>query len=96
MSDLKRALGLQDDESPFPWQEVLLERFRGGIGSRLMLDLPTGLENTSVMAAWLVARLQGYAVPAPVGRQVDDENQRAGKSSYSPILRMIAWSGSAG
>ncbi len=71
MSNLKRALGLKENESPFPWQEHLLERFLSGIGNRLQLDIPTGLGKTSVMAAWLVARSQGAPLPRRLVYVVD-------------------------
>lgn len=52
---LRAALGLSDDNSPFPWQERLLARLvTGDLPSAL--DLPTGLGKTKVMAIWLVAR----------------------------------------
>jgi len=35
MSNLKQALGLNADNSPFPWQEELLAKFLGGIGKRV-------------------------------------------------------------
>jgi CRISPR-associated endonuclease/helicase Cas3 len=52
---LKKALGLGEGETPFPWQMELLRRFCQGehVSS---LDIPTGLGKTSVMAIWLVAR----------------------------------------
>lgn len=33
MSNSKHTLGLNGDESPFPWQEELLVKFLGGIGN---------------------------------------------------------------
>jgi len=63
MNKLKQALGLEEAESPFPWQEELLAKFRTGIGNRMSLDIPTGLGKTSVMAAWLVARSHDAPVP---------------------------------
>ena len=63
MTSLKQALGLKENESPYPWQEELLASFFRGIGNRMSLDIPTGLGKTSVMAAWLVARSQGASVP---------------------------------
>ncbi len=71
MSNLKQALGLKDSESPFPWQENLLARFRAGIGNRLLLDIPTGLGKTSVMAAWLVARAEATPLPRRLVYVVD-------------------------
>lgn len=52
------ALGLQKDESPFPWQVEFLAKLVAGLDARFSLDIPTGLGKTSVMAAWLVARSQ--------------------------------------
>jgi CRISPR-associated endonuclease/helicase Cas3 len=63
VSDLKQALGLPTDHSPFPWQEEILQQFRGGIQKRVSLDIPTGLGKTSVIAAWLLARAQGATLP---------------------------------
>jgi CRISPR-associated endonuclease/helicase Cas3 len=40
---------------PFRWQRRLFERLVGGHVPSV-LDLPTGLGKTSVMAIWLVAR----------------------------------------
>jgi len=71
MSILKHALGLKEAESPFPWQEELLARFRAGIGNRMSLDILTGLGKTSVMAAWLVARSQDAPVPRRLVYVVD-------------------------
>ena len=49
--------------SPFPWQQSLYEDFaRGKIPS--MVDLPTGLGKTSVVAIWLITLLtQAAKVP---------------------------------
>ncbi|WP_197996167.1 type I-G CRISPR-associated helicase/endonuclease Cas3g [Gimesia panareensis] len=63
MRNFRNALGLAEHESPFPWQEELLARFIDEIGKRSSLDIPTGLGKTSVIAAWLVARSQGAALP---------------------------------
>lgn len=71
MTHLKQALGLKVDESPFPWQEELLARFRAGIGNRMSLDIPTGLGKTSVMAAWLVAEPDGVRLPRRLVYVVD-------------------------
>jgi len=59
---LRAALGLPDDQAPFPWQERLLARFIAG-DLPSALDIPTGLGKTAVMAIWLVARACGAAVP---------------------------------
>jgi hypothetical protein len=39
---LRRALGLAERDSPFPWQMELLRRFEHGAIER-SLDIPTGL-----------------------------------------------------
>lgn len=59
---LAGALALSDGQTPFPWQERLLDNFLKGRIDRA-LDLPTGLGKTSVMAIWLVARALGADVP---------------------------------
>lgn len=71
MSTLKAALGLEKDDTPFPWQEQLFSRFVKGIGNRLLLDIPTGLGKTSVMAAWLLAKSQGASLPRRLVYVVD-------------------------
>ena len=63
MSYFKLALGLQEKESAFPWQEKLLGRLLDGVGQRMSLDVPTGLGKTSVMAAWLTALAEGADLP---------------------------------
>jgi CRISPR-associated endonuclease/helicase Cas3 len=56
--------------SPFPWQEALLERMcRGELPDAL--DIPTGLGKTSVMAIWLVARACGARLPRRLVYVVD-------------------------
>ena len=67
---LRLALGLGDQESPFPWQVELLKRFENGsdVG---VLDIPTGLGKTSVMAIWLVARTLGARLPRRLAYVVD-------------------------
>lgn len=59
---LREALGLSEGETPFPWQERLLERFKNGKIDR-WLDIPTGLGKTGVMAIWLVGRACGAPLP---------------------------------
>lgn len=71
MSNFRKALGLEDNETPFPWQEELLTKFVDGISSRMSLDIPTGLGKTSVMAAWLVARSQEASLPRRLVYVVD-------------------------
>ncbi len=61
MSNLKALTG----NSPFPWQEELLEQFKKGIIER-SLDIPTGLGKTAVMAIWLAARARA-GIASPVG-----------------------------
>lgn len=67
---LARALGLDEGETPFPWQEELLRRFVRGEIPR-SLDIPTGLGKTGVMAIWLVARALGAALPRRLVYVVD-------------------------
>lgn len=44
---------------PFPWQRSLFERFLGGDGNvPAVVDLPTGLGKTSVIAVWLLTLLR--------------------------------------
>jgi CRISPR-associated endonuclease/helicase Cas3 len=64
------ALGLELAQSPFPWQEDLLERM---LQNELpdALDIPTGLGKTSVMAIWLVARACGANLPRRLVYVVD-------------------------
>src|SRR5688572_15112774 len=59
---LRRALGLSENDSPFPWQLELLRRFLTGETVRA-LDIPTGLGKTATMAIWLVARALGASLP---------------------------------
>ena len=63
IKELRQALGLRENDEPFPWQCSLLECLMKGIGRRLVLDVPTGLGKTSVMAAWLIAKANGAALP---------------------------------
>lgn len=63
MTTLHEALQLSNPDEPFPWQRALLIRLNSGISSRLVLDVPTGLGKTSVMAAWLVALANAADVP---------------------------------
>ncbi len=58
---LHKALGLGADETLFPWQKTLLERMLKGDVPEL-IDIPTGLGKTSVIAIWLVARACGANV----------------------------------
>jgi len=68
---LKKALGLKEEEAPFPWQMELLRRFRQGEAVS-SLDIPTGLGKTSVMAIWLVARaLKAEKLPRRLVHVVD-------------------------
>jgi len=59
---LEKALGLQNWETPFPWQEALLERMLKGKVPELN-DIPTGPGKAAVMAIWLVARACRAKVP---------------------------------
>lgn len=67
---LRRALGLADDATPFPWQQDLLARLLRDEWPRA-LDIPTGLGKTSVMAIWLVALSLGAPVPRRLVYVVD-------------------------
>lgn len=67
---LRRALGLEAEQAPFPWQLELLRRFRQGEGVS-SLDIPTGLGKTGVMAVWLVARALGASLPRRLVYVVD-------------------------
>lgn len=67
---LRDALGLREDDTPFPWQEELLRRFVAGKIERA-LDIPTGLGKTAVMAVWLVARAYGAKLPRRLVYVVD-------------------------
>ncbi len=67
---LRGALGLPDEETPFPWQESLLVTLLNGRALRAV-DIPTGLGKTSVMAIWLVARACGADVPRRLVYVVD-------------------------
>jgi len=67
---LHGALGLSADQSPFPWQLALLQRFCRAEVPRA-IDIPTGLGKTSVMALWLVARAMGARIPRRLVYVVD-------------------------
>jgi CRISPR-associated endonuclease/helicase Cas3 len=67
---LREALGLREEDSPFPWQIELFRRFANGKIER-SLDIPTGLGKTAVMAIWLVARAHGAALPRRLVYVVD-------------------------
>ncbi len=67
---LHEAMGLGPDQSPFPWQEDLLVRFRAG-EIPPALDIPTGLGKTKVMAVWLIARALGAPLPRRLVYVVD-------------------------
>ncbi|WP_447972940.1 type I-G CRISPR-associated helicase/endonuclease Cas3g [Nitrospira sp. Kam-Ns4a] len=67
---LSHALGLTNGESPFPWQEELLYRMLDGEIPEVV-DIPTGLGKTAVMAIWLVARARGAKLPRRLAYVVD-------------------------
>jgi CRISPR-associated endonuclease/helicase Cas3 len=67
---LQKALGLGNGETPFPWQEELLERMLKGEVPELV-DIPTGLGKTAVMAIWLVARACRAQLPRRLVYVVD-------------------------
>lgn len=56
------ALGLAEGDTLFPWQESLLE---GMLNDDVpdLIDIPTGLGKTSLIAVWLVARACGAQLP---------------------------------
>ncbi len=89
MNELKQVLGLKDDESPFPWQEEMLARFRAGIGNRLSLDIPTSLGKTSVIGAWLLAKSDGAALPRRLVYVVD--RRAVVDQSTGEALRLRSW-----
>lgn len=68
---LRRTLGLEEGQTPFPWQERLLAKHfaKGSIPEAL--DIPTGLGKTSVIAIWTVARAIGANVPRRLVYVVD-------------------------
>lgn len=50
----KALTGLQESETPFPWQEKLFQEFVQK-QFRSTCDIPTGLGKTAVIAVWLLA-----------------------------------------
>lgn len=68
---LKSALGLPDEQEPFPWQRTLLNDWflKGSIPDAL--DIPTGLGKTAAMAVWLTARILGAPIPRRLVYVVD-------------------------
>ena len=87
---LRTALGLPDGETPFPWQEQLLEDFVVG-KPPIALDIPTGLGKTAVMAIWLVARACGARVPRRLVYVVD--RRAVVDQATSVAERLCAWVG---
>ncbi|HXG32139.1 MAG TPA: DEAD/DEAH box helicase [Bryobacteraceae bacterium] len=59
---LHSALGLGAEERLFPWQEAVLDNMRNGVVPEI-IEIPTGLGKTSVIAIWLVARACGANLP---------------------------------
>lgn len=87
---LWKALGLAAGQTPYPWQERLLEDFvAGNLPSRI--DIPTGLGKTAVMAIWLVARACGARVPRRLVYVVDRRAVVGQATSVAERLR--AWVG---
>lgn len=87
---LRAALDLPDGETPFPWQERLLEDFLAG-KQPMALDIPTGLGKTAVMAIWLVARACGATVPRRLVYVVD--RRAVVDQATSVAERLCAWVG---
>ena len=67
---LHAALCLKPGETPFPWQETLLDRMLVGEIPDAV-DIPTGLGKTAVMAIWLVSRACGANLPRRLVYVVD-------------------------
>ena len=86
---LRASLRLRDGETPFPWQARLLEMFMRGELPR-MLDLPTGLGKTAVMAIWLVARACGAKLPRRLVYVVDRRAVVDQASAVAEHLRELA------
>lgn len=89
---LSGALGLQDGETPFPWQERLLADFRKGI-EWSALDIPRGLGKTSVMAIWLIARAAGVRLTRSLvyvvdSRAVVDQATEAARGMRAHVWRL--------
>ncbi len=59
---LHKALGLKEGQALFPWQEALLQQMVNGTLPEL-IDMPTGLGKTSIVAIWAVARHCGAQLP---------------------------------
>jgi CRISPR-associated endonuclease/helicase Cas3 len=57
---------------PLSWQRRLFDEFKKGADHLpSVIDLPTGLGKTMVMAIWLIARAKGYDVPTRLIYVVD-------------------------
>ena len=67
---LTKALDLSGPALVFPWQKRLLSGFLTGALPGL-IDIPTGLGKTSVMAVWLVARACGAKLARRIAYVVD-------------------------
>ncbi|MBN1424161.1 type I-U CRISPR-associated helicase/endonuclease Cas3, partial [Candidatus Fermentibacteria bacterium] len=67
---LRCGLGLDQGQTPFPWQLDLFQRFLRG-EAVTALDIPTGLGKTATIAVWLVARALGASVPRKLVYIVD-------------------------
>ncbi len=89
MNNLKEALGLKKNESPFPWQERTLRQFLAGIGSRLSVDIPTGLGKTKLIALWLLAKSEGASLPRRLVYIVD--RRAVVDQSTDEAVRLRAW-----
>ncbi|MFL7905039.1 type I-U CRISPR-associated helicase/endonuclease Cas3 [Azospirillum argentinense] len=71
MSDLSAAFGVLTGHPPNLWQRRLYEGWFARGFAPDVLDLPTGLGKTAVMALWLIGRANGAALPRRLVYVVD-------------------------
>ena len=57
--------------SPFPWQQRLFDEWLSCGKLPSLMDIPTGLGKTAVMAIWLLARADGAQLPRRLVYVVD-------------------------
>ena len=84
-SDLTRTNG-GEGFAPFPWQERLLVHFLNAHLPRVV-DIPTGLGKTSVMALWLIARAEGANLPRRLVYVVDRRAVVDQATRFADLLR---------